>query len=116
MELEPEAPALAFTDFVGDVVTDFWRIRSYSACLRDVLGVSGAVIAPAPLWCTGVDGTDELGVRRELRGVRGENMDIAASDLREGVCGNDSVLLDGEVVILEAGVIGKGIANGFIGV
>lgn len=43
--------------FVGDIDSDLCRIRSYSASLREVVGVCNGVPL-FPRRCTGVDGSD----------------------------------------------------------
>ena len=43
--------------FEGEA-SDFSRMRSMRACLRELTGVSGAVAAFEPRWPTGVDGNE----------------------------------------------------------
>ena len=105
-------------------------MRSYSAARREVLGVSGAVIASGPRWCTGVEGIEEeLGGVSEkevriLEGVRNPSESrirvdgvcgkgtrpLVGDTLRLGVIGNGTEFLEGVAVRLE-GVAGKGTPN-----
>jgi hypothetical protein len=54
---------------VGDLERERARIRSYNACLREVVGVWGTVSASEPCWWAGVEKTDEGG--EEELGVAG---------------------------------------------
>lgn len=68
---------------------DLWRTRSYNACLREDVGVSGTVSASEPVCPEGVEGTEEVGVEKpdrdgDIDGVCGPNRSAASSarDLR----------------------------------
>jgi hypothetical protein len=96
---------------VGDIDKERWRTRSYKACLRDVEGVVPGVSVLDPVWCFGVEGTEESlkGDVFEDDGVWGRDIFIGCSR-REGVCGNKIELflngdLEGDSVVI------VGIAN-----
>jgi hypothetical protein len=54
---------------VGVAVSDRCRMRSHKAARRELVGVSGAVDAPDPRWCMGVEGTADLAGEDEEGGV-----------------------------------------------
>lgn len=102
------------------VLSERWRMRSYNAARRSLVGVWGAVAALEPRWCTGVEGkeqepddegvseNDDAGVRRPV-GVAKPSESMRLRRV-EGVEGNGMEFLDGVPPLLE-GVTGNGTAN-----
>lgn len=100
VSLLPGITALRW-DLLGDADKDLCRIRSYNACLRDVVGVWRIDAGSRP---RGVDVSDdrssidslEVGVRRlRMRGVRSAREDV-------GVDGNKTVPFVGMIELKEA--------------